>query len=1771
MPQQIDELQLKIGSDASAAIRQLGDLSAALGSAASAARGLAGATSFLSNFGSALTRISNTNLDKTIGNLDKLAHLDLSNLKDKTIKLDFQVSGADKVDRLKYATAQATRDIQKDANAIARSLGKEFNMDSSGIAQTKKVISEMMAEIGRGGTGENAFTKLRETIVDNSRISKAELNGMAKEYLDFLKTINGMKFDPSMMESNEFENWKRSGLLGLLRNGGSQIDAMLDPFGGELVQRHSGVLDAFAIPESAQDQFRFLRETIMDAKQALSDFGVDVSAFQNISQAAEDTQAKIRDMMDAATSKHMIESGNKIPIDLDVDQSRFETQIQKAIDAATSRSYSSKPIKFDLDGAAIKQNLEHQISLISVGNLSNFAQDFNTLSNSVAQLNGISLKDTGIKELANSLSRLMKVDTSKFDTSVFASIATTIQVLSQSGNVSNSLNRFVAAIARLANAGDSTAKTAAGLKILTPELLNTVTVFQAVGSIDETLNSFIGSLSKLATAGSKVDKTAQALPQLTTAVSDFLTAMSQAPAINANVAQTIQGLGNLAQAGSKAGSAMRSLSGGSGGGNTINYFSMLQKAAQTTANVFKKLLGVTVNLGKQGVSALGSFFGKLGLIPGYSNGVDNMALSFGNLFRAIVPFYGIRGIFDWAKEAMDIGSSIVEVENVVDTMFGNMGKGYDDISGAAYKWAQTTIDAFGVSELGARKYVGTLMAMFTSSGFDATEGLRNRAAQMSMGLVERAGDIASFYDIDVDEAMTKIQAGIAGMNRPLRSLGVNMSVANLQAFALTKGIDTQWKSLDQATQQWLRYEYIMDATKYSQGDFAKTSNTFANQIRLLSLNFQVLSSTIGQGLISAIAPIISWINLLIRKLIQAATVFRTFMFTVFGKPIGAAKGVMNELAGYADDTGDSLSSGGSGASDGLSGAADSAKELKKELAVLPFDELNQLSKAKSSTSSGGGSGSGGSGAGGAGGGGWLDDVWLDESDIQGSTLPDAISEWGQKIKNAFNEQNWPKLGSVIADGINKGINKLNKILDWNKWKDKVEGFIKPFQTTVNTMMSKIHWTNLGKALGKGLNTITYTLRSWFKGFDWKSYGTYLAQGMNSLLNEWDATAFGQMISAKFSVAWDTFSGWVTTFDFALLGTKLKEALSSFLEDFDFEQMGYSIGTFITGLGTTLYNMFSDGTLEDDMGSAIKEALKGFFEGFDGETIMTALKTAGSAIFGALGEALNDEDVKKGLEEDLGSVFSSLPWETILAGASGLFAAAFATKLIGLALKTAIISKMTTLFGGGGAAGAGAGAAGATGATAGAGKAAGGVLGGGLLGGLAAWGGAAALFLGSAGYAKKNGATSTDYIKSHGITPNFSVGDADVAPGLAGILKGGKSEISTSITMTPGSQSVINGILGLKETTKTSTTADVKEGPHTPATTQKWNKLIYSSPKQVNLVANATAGNGLHKEGDYYLSLANKKPTARLDAVRTNALNTGGKFYNALVSKGILKTMDGEMTNDFKDGRRLFLKLQSGSIKKTMDGSTTPGFDNAKTAFDSVAKSRATKIVQGQYTTSFNNTKKRYDGWVSNDATKTVLGNITNPFTKARDEFNGIVDRWATVNVTGHQGQTYIDLANSYNTLQPEKDIKVNLKRGSFSLGNLRLRSWANNPINMDSTASFSWADNAKGGLFTNEAYFQHFGEAGPEAVLPLRNRRSMSMIAGAISKAGGAGGAVNEKALAHEIAVALIPLITSNNERPLNVNAVLYTESNEVLARAVQRGNRQLDKRYNPVSQYAYG
>lgn len=826
MAERIDELQLLIGSDASKAIEQLGSLASALDTAASSTRKLAGATGFLSSFSAGLSRIANTNLDRTISNLERLSRLDLSNLKDKNVTLAFQVKGASEAERFKYATEDAEKSIRKSAGSMAKSLGNAFHVDPEGVKELTEQVKDYISAFANKDTraANETMQRMFQTIYKNGRMSVAELQGVAKEYQATYDALMSGKYNANKLSQSEISDLFAKGFGNNLRKNAAGIDQnwseVTEEAGNSLERYGEQAVTTADQLKAVADETQRLREALEPKEfSKLNNPDLEAGILESIEGLGDNIQKTLREK----TAAGMKESLNKIPIDLDIDQNRFETQIQKAIDKATGKTYTSQPIKLKLDNQQLRENVEAAFSLIDLPKLPQFAEGFASISASISTLNQTNMKDTGLNQFTNSIRRLVSTDTSKFDIKTFEGIAASIKDIAGIGDVGKGLNGFVSSIARLANAGEKTSQTAEGMKRLTPEIKTAVKTFIELGTIDAALTSFIASLSRLATAGKKTDETASGLSNLSQAVMEFINALSGAPEINENIANTIQGLGNLAAAGASAGKAMNSvMNGGSSGGNGFAK-TAVDTFIRSYINGLKGLLNIALKLGGQGAAALGNFLGKLNLIPTSANSIDRTALSFSNLLRAILPFYGIRGLFEWGKEALDAGSSIVELENVIDTSFGNLKKGYEDISGYIYKWAETTIDAFGVSQIAAERYAGRLMAMFNSSGFDITEGMRDSAAKMTTDLIERAGDIASFYDISVDEAMTKMQAGLAGMTRPLRSLGINMSVANMQAFALSRGITTAWKEMDQATQMALRYEYMLHATQYAQGDFARTS------------------------------------------------------------------------------------------------------------------------------------------------------------------------------------------------------------------------------------------------------------------------------------------------------------------------------------------------------------------------------------------------------------------------------------------------------------------------------------------------------------------------------------------------------------------------------------------------------------------------------------------------------------------------------------------------------------------------------------------------------------------------------------------------------------------------------------------------------------------------------------------------------------------------------------------------------------------------------------
>ena len=211
-------------------------------------------------------------------------------------------------------------------------------------------------------------------------------------------------------------------------------------------------------------------------------------------------------------------------------------------------------------------------------------------------------------------------------------------------------------------------------------------------------------------------------------------------------------------------------------------------------------------------------------------------------------YFGLSELKEQVSSAIDFASDLTEVQNVVDVAFGKSSKIIDE-------WATTTLDSFGLNELSAKQFAGTLGAMLKSSGMTG-----DKVTEMSMKVTELAGDMASFYNLEGEEAFNKLRSGISGETEPLKALGINMSVANLEAYALSQGIKESYSEMSQAEQVMLRYNYLLQATGDAQGDFARTSDSFSNQQKLLSENWKAFTGELATNVLPILAAGIGVLN-----------------------------------------------------------------------------------------------------------------------------------------------------------------------------------------------------------------------------------------------------------------------------------------------------------------------------------------------------------------------------------------------------------------------------------------------------------------------------------------------------------------------------------------------------------------------------------------------------------------------------------------------------------------------------------------------------------------------------------------------------------------------------------------------------------------------------------------------------------------------------------------------------------------------------------------------
>lgn len=406
------------------------------------------------------------------------------------------------------------------------------------------------------------------------------------------------------------------------------------------------------------------------------------------------------------------------------------------------------------------------------------------------------------------------------------------------------------------------------------------------------------------------------------------------------------------------------------------------------------------------------------------SGITGLAKKAG---AALAGAFAVSKIVDFGKKCLELGSDLAEVQNVVDVTFPNMTAQVDE-------FAKSAAQSFGLSETMAKRYTGTFGAMAKAFGF--TE---KQAYEMGTTLTGLAGDVASFYNLSQDEAYTKIKSVFTGETESLKDLGVVMTQTALDSYAMANGFGKTTSKMTEAEKVALRYAFVQDQLLAAQGDFARTSGSWANQVRILQLHFDSLKASIGQGLINLFTPIIKTVNTLIGKLATLANAFKSFTELITGQKSSGSSTVaspVSDLANTAGDAEDGLENA-SGAADDLSKSTNNvgsaAKKAAKQLrSLMGFDQINKLDKKTDTTTTNNKKGTGT---------GSLGDTVDFGNLAEGETVADKVNDKFTKMFENILKYVEPTL-KALKKLYNEGLSRLGNFA-WGALKDFYNGFLVP--------------------------------------------------------------------------------------------------------------------------------------------------------------------------------------------------------------------------------------------------------------------------------------------------------------------------------------------------------------------------------------------------------------------------------------------------------------------------------------------------------------------------------------------------------------------------------------------------------------------------------------------------------------------------------------------------------------------------------------------------------
>lgn len=431
---------------------------------------------------------------------------------------------------------------------------------------------------------------------------------------------------------------------------------------------------------------------------------------------------------------------------------------------------------------------------------------------------------------------------------------------------------------------------------------------------------------------------------------------------------------------------------------------------------------------------------------GVQNGVSAIKQSFNGLGSAVKKIglliggaFAVGKLVQFGKECVELGSDLTEVQNVVDVTFTTM-------SDKVNEFAKNAMTSAGLSETMAKRYVGTFGAMSKSFGFSESQ-----AYDMSTALTQLTGDVASFYNISQDLAYIKLKSVFTGETETLKDLGVVMTQSALDQYALANGYGKTTSAMTEQEKVALRLAFVQKQLSAASGDFIRTSDSWANQVRVMQLQLQSLKATVGQGLINIFTPVLKVINVLLGKLATLANAFKSFTELITGKKSsgqtsGSGAGLTGDASGV-QDTADAYGQAADNAgklADSTEDVADATKDAAKAAKgyLSPLDEINRYSTQDTSSTASKTPSTSGSGSGGG-----------------GTSLPSAVSnvDYGKVAE-----------GETALDKMSKSAEKLAKLLK-KLWKPFQDAWKKEGKNTIDAAQIALSGiAKLAKSVGKSL-------------------------------------------------------------------------------------------------------------------------------------------------------------------------------------------------------------------------------------------------------------------------------------------------------------------------------------------------------------------------------------------------------------------------------------------------------------------------------------------------------------------------------------------------------------------------------------------------------------------------------------------------------------------------------------------------------------------------------